>query len=170
MLASDPRRCTGRDNRPMLPTPAFVKPRNAVAGCPLCGEAGGVAVWSDAEWRVIRVDDAAFPAYYRLIRHSHVAELSMLSAPQRQRCIELVAAVDSVLLRVLRPTKVNLAALGNMVPHLHWHVVARFDWDSHFPQPIWGPKQRDVVPPPAARLGMPLAELDGHVAAACAAA
>ncbi|HMC16021.1 MAG TPA: HIT family protein [Albitalea sp.] len=154
----------------MLATPTFAPPHDAVAGCPLCHEAGGVPVWSEPDWRVIRVDDAAFPAYYRVIRHSHVAELSMLSAAQRQRCMDLVAAVDAVLLRDLQPTKVNLAALGNIVPHLHWHVVARFDWDSHFPQPIWGPKQRDVVPPPAARLRMPLSELDAHVAAACAAA
>jgi diadenosine tetraphosphate (Ap4A) HIT family hydrolase len=39
-----------------------------------------------------------------------------------------------------------LAALGNVVPHLHWHVIARFDWDSHFPAPIWGTAQRSVEP------------------------
>ena len=42
----------------------------------------------------------------------------------------------------LSPTKVNIAALGNMVPHLHWHVIARFDWDSHFPAPVWAAAQR----------------------------
>ena len=40
------------------------------------------------------------------------------------------------------PAKVNLAAFGNMVPHLHWHVIARFDWDSHFPAPVWATAQR----------------------------
>jgi diadenosine tetraphosphate (Ap4A) HIT family hydrolase len=119
---------------------------------------------------VIRVDDASFPAYYRVVCHSHVAELSMLDPAQRRRCMDLVAAVDAVLLRELRPTKVNLAALGNMVPHLHWHVVARFDWDSHFPQPIWGARQRDVNPPAVERLAVALADLDARVATACSAA
>ena len=84
--------------------------------------------------------------------------------------MDLVCAIEQVLLERLLPAKINLASLGNMVPHLHWHVVARFDWDSHFPQPIWGPRQRHVDPPAAARLAMPLPELDAHVAAACAAA
>ena len=38
--------------------------------------------------------------------------------------------------------KINLAALGNMVPHLHWHVIARFDWDTRFPSPVWAAAQR----------------------------
>ena len=42
----------------------------------------------------------------------------------------------------LAPAKINLASLGNLVPHLHWHVVPRFADDSHFPQPAWGPPQR----------------------------
>jgi diadenosine tetraphosphate (Ap4A) HIT family hydrolase len=71
-----------------------------------------------------------------------------------------------VLRDALAPTKINLAALGNMVPHLHWHVIARFDWDSHFPQPIWGTRQRDVQPPAAERLARPLTGLDERVAAA----
>jgi diadenosine tetraphosphate (Ap4A) HIT family hydrolase len=40
---------------------------------------------------------------------------------------------------------VNLASLGNVVPHLHWHVIARFADDKHFPQPIWGQAQREVL-------------------------
>ena len=48
----------------------------------------------------------------------------------------------AILTLVGAPTKVNIAALGNMVPHLHWHVIARFDWDSHFPAPVWAAAQR----------------------------
>ena len=123
-------------------------------------------LWSDADWRVIRVEDADFPAFYRVIHHGHVAEFSALGADQRQRCMDLVAAVDRVLVQQLRPTKVNLAALGNMVPHLHWHVVARFDWDSCFPNPIWGARQRESNVAPASRLAAPLHELDAAVVAA----
>ncbi|MCR5883555.1 HIT family protein [Rhizobacter sp. J219] len=138
--------------------------------CELCQTPGGQLVWQEGDWRVIRVADEAFPAFYRVVCQRHVAEFSHLDPQARQRCMQLVAVVESVLLSRLRPTKVNLAALGNMVPHLHWHVIARFDWDSHFPQPVWGPRQREVMPPAVARLALPLDALDAAVAAALDAA
>ena len=51
--------------------------------------------------------------------------------------MDAVALVERVLREQLAPTKINLAALGNMVAHLHWHVIARYDWDSHFPGSVW---------------------------------
>jgi len=150
--------------------PEFKPPAAAVAGCPLCEAAGGAFLWTGGPWRVVRVDDASFPAYYRVVSNHHVTEFSELLAPERQQCMDLVCAIERVLLDQLRPTKINLAAFGNMVPHLHWHVLARFDWDSHFPQPIWGAKQRDVQPAATSRLGIELAELDELVIAAVAAA
>jgi diadenosine tetraphosphate (Ap4A) HIT family hydrolase len=45
---------------------------------------------------------------------------------------------------VLDPLKINLASFGNMTPHLHWHVIPRWADDAHFPQPVWGPRQRAV--------------------------
>ncbi len=131
----------------------------------MCECAGGLLLWSDSDWRVIRADDAAFPAFYRVVSQRHVSELSELTELQRQRCLDLVCAVERVLLERLKPTKVNLAALGNLVPHLHWHIVARFAWDSHFPQPIWGVRQREVEPGAVSRLACSLAELDAAVLA-----
>jgi diadenosine tetraphosphate (Ap4A) HIT family hydrolase len=112
------------------------------ASCELCCQPGGLLIWRDPHWRVVRVDDAAFPAYYRVICNHHVAEFTDLLAPERQRCMQLVAAVERVLREQLEPTKVNLASLGNVTPHVHWHVIARFEWDSHYPQPLWGREQR----------------------------
>jgi diadenosine tetraphosphate (Ap4A) HIT family hydrolase len=153
----------------MDPSPAF-RPQSAVAGCELCERAGGTLVWSDAAWRVVRVDDAAFPAFYRVVCNHHVGEFSALLAPERQRCMDLVCAIERVLLDHVEPTKINLAALGNVVPHLHWHVVARFTWDSHFPQPIWGVPQRSVERPAESWLPICLEDLDGFVAKAVAGA
>jgi len=141
-----------------MPTHAAAEP-----ACPLCLEAGGTLVWQDADWRVVRVADAAFPAFYRVIAQRHVAELSDLALPERARCMALVCAVERVLIEQLQPAKINLAALGNMVPHLHWHVVARFTWDSHFPQPIWGAAQRDA-PGAEQRLRAPLPSVDATLA------
>jgi diadenosine tetraphosphate (Ap4A) HIT family hydrolase len=136
---------------------------DAVLGCELCESPGGRIVWQDARWRVVRVDDAEFPGFYRVVSVSHVAEFSDLLAPERARCMGLVTTVERVLRAELSPTKINLASLGNMVPHLHWHVIARFDWDSHFPQPVWGAAQR--VPQSAARerLATEMAGLDDAV-------
>ncbi len=148
---------------------AFEPLPDAVAGCALCTQATGVALWQDEAWRVIRAEEVDFPAFYRVISRHHVAEFSELLAPERQRCMNLVCAIERALIERLRPAKVNLAALGNMVPHLHWHVIARFAWDSHFPQPVWGPRQRDVDGGALARIGVPLHELDACVAEALAA-
>lgn len=118
-------------------------PEGALAGCPLCEGLGGALVWQGPRFRVIRADEAGFPAFYRLVWSAHVAEFSDLSAADRQACTEGVTAIEQVLRIHLRPTKVNLATLGNQVAHLHWHVIARFADDSHFPGPVWAPAQRE---------------------------
>jgi diadenosine tetraphosphate (Ap4A) HIT family hydrolase len=129
--------------------------------CELCAGPGGELICEAADWRLIRVADADFPAFYRVVWQRHVAEFSDLDAAARAHCMEVVACVESVLRRELRPDKVNLASLGNMVPHLHWHVIARFAWDSHFPSPVWAARQREVAAPTAVeRLARPLAEVD----------
>ena len=116
--------------------------------CPLCAEDGGALVWRGERLRVIRAQEAGFPAFYRVVWNAHVAEFSDLAAADRVYCMEAVTLVEQALRQHLSPTKINIAALGNMVPHLHWHVIARFDWDCHFPAPVWAAAQR---PSPAAQ-------------------
>ncbi len=139
------------------------------ADCPLCREAGGVLVFQSAHWRVIRAEEPSFPAFYRVVWRAHVAEWSDLSLADQAAMMGVVGAVERVLRDALAPTKINLASLGNVVAHLHWHVIARFDWDSHYPAPVWGAAAREVEPPAAARLRVGLDELDARVARAVAA-
>lgn len=136
---------------------------DALPGCVLCAQATGIPLWHDGAWRVIRVEDTDFPAFYRVIARHHVAEFSALLAPERARCMDVVCAIERVLIEQLRPAKINLAALGNMVPHLHWHVIARFEWDSHFPQAVWGPRQREVPGGAQSRLNCSIEDLDALV-------
>ena len=49
----------------------------------------------------------------------------------------LVFAVEGVIRDVMQPDKINLAALGNMVPHIHWHVIPRYKDDAYFPGSVW---------------------------------
>jgi len=111
-------------------------------GCPLCATAGGRLVFDGARLRVIHAQETGFPAFYRVVWKDHVVEFSDLSATDRALCMDAVVAVERALRAQLQPAKINLAALGNMVPHLHWHVIARFAWDSHFPSPVWAGAQR----------------------------
>ena len=60
-----------------------------------------------------------------------------LDAPSRERLMRTVFAAEQTLRDLLRPRKINLASLGNQVPHLHWHVIARDLQDPHFPGSIW---------------------------------
>ena len=136
--------------------------------CELCCEPGGTLVFQSTHWRVIRAADAAFPAFYRVVWRAHVAEWSDLALVDQSALMAVVTTVERVLRETLAPTKINLASLGNAVPHLHWHVIARFDWDSHFPAPVWASAAREVSPPAESRLAVGLGELDARVARAVA--
>jgi diadenosine tetraphosphate (Ap4A) HIT family hydrolase len=110
--------------------------------CPLCATLGGALVFQGVKFRVIRAEEVGFPAFYRVVWSSHVAEFSDLGLADRTLCMAAVGAVEQALRTQLQPAKINLASLGNVVPHLHWHVIARFDWDSHFPSPVWSESKR----------------------------
>ena len=114
----------------------------------MCATTGGLPIVDLGDWRVVRVLDSDYKFYYRLIANSHISEFSEFSPLARHRAIDLLCAIETVLLKLVRPTKINIASLGNIVPHLHWHIVPRFTWDSHFPETIWGPAQRKqmVIP------------------------
>ena len=116
---------------------------NTQSGCPLCEAAGGRLVFEGPKFRVICAAELGFPAFYRLVWREHVREFSELSTADRATCMEAVTVIEQSLREMLSPTKINLATLGNVVPHLHWHVIARFDWDSHFPGPVWAGAQRE---------------------------
>jgi diadenosine tetraphosphate (Ap4A) HIT family hydrolase len=112
-------------------------------GCELCEAEGGRLILSNECLRVVLVDDPDFPGFARVIWHDHVREMSDLAAGEQERLMQAVFAVERAQRAVLAPDKVNLASLGNVVAHLHWHVIPRFSDDSRFPQPIWSPRTRE---------------------------
>ena len=65
----------------------------SVPGCELCDSDGGAVVWRDAQWRVVRVADDSFPAFYRVICNAHVREFSDLSESERAQCMQRVTQV-----------------------------------------------------------------------------
>ena len=69
--------------------------------------------------------------------------MSDLLPAQQLRLLQVLMATERALRQLMQPDKINLASFGNMTPHVHWHVMPRFADDRHFPQPLWGPVQRD---------------------------
>ncbi len=110
--------------------------------CVLCEQTGGLMVWQDACCRVVLPEEPDYPGFVRVIAREHVKEMSDLPADQRDHFMDVVWRVEQVVRTVMKPTKINVASLGNVVPHVHWHVVARFESDTHFPGSIWSTAQR----------------------------
>ncbi|WP_321794322.1 HIT family protein [Caballeronia sp. J97] len=112
--------------------------------CVFCREDGGEVLWSDDALRVVLADEPDWPGLCRVIWGAHVAEMSDLPDSDRARVMTAVNGVERAMRRVLVPEKINLASLGNQVPHVHWHIIPRFSNDSRYPLPIWAPRQRTV--------------------------
>ena len=114
--------------------------------CELCTTAGGIILWQDALCRVVQIDDHDYPGFCRIILNRHVKEVTDLKRTDREHLMLVVFAVEEAVREVMHPDKINLASLGNMTPHVHWHVIPRFKRVRHFPNPIWGESKRESLP------------------------
>lgn len=110
--------------------------------CPLCQALNEELLWQDNLLRIIRVGDAQYPGFCRVILNRHVKEMTDLAQDERIQVLHAVLVVETALRELMRPDKINLASLGNQVPHLHWHVIPRFPDDTHFPDPVWAAPKR----------------------------
>jgi diadenosine tetraphosphate (Ap4A) HIT family hydrolase len=139
---------------------------NGEASCELCATPGGVLLWHDGLCRVVGVEDADYPGFCRVIVQRHVREMTDLAPGERTRVMEIVFAVEAAVRAALAPDKVNLASLGNVTPHLHWHVIPRYIDDRHFPDPVWGiPRRAAGRPAPSGWSELLAAEITASLAA-----
>ena len=122
--------------------------------CELCNSAGGETLWQDELCRVVLVEDRDYPGFCRVILNRHVSEMTDLDAATRQRLMRVVFAAEQALRELMQPAKINLASLGNMVAHLHWHVIPRFADDKHFPGSVWGEARRAGAARPVDRAAL----------------
>jgi diadenosine tetraphosphate (Ap4A) HIT family hydrolase len=112
--------------------------------CDLCSQDGGEVLWRNEMLRVVLVDDAQYPGFCRIIWNGHVREMTDLPENRRDQLMQAVWRVETAVRSVMQPDKINVASLGNVVPHLHWHVIPRYHDDAHFPAPVWAAKQRET--------------------------
>ena len=94
------------------------------------------------------MNDADYPAYCRVELKAHLKEMTDLTPADRTKTMNVVFAVETAIREVIQPDKVNLASLGNKTPHVHWHVIPRFENDKHFPNSHWGEATQTGNPPP----------------------
>jgi len=113
--------------------------------CELCNPASGQVLWQDGFCRIVMADEPDYPGFCRVILERHMSEMTDLSAPERVRLMDAVFAAEAALREVLAPDKINLASLGNVVAHLHWHVIPRYRDDPHFPAPVWATPLRSAA-------------------------
>lgn len=107
--------------------------------CDLCDGDGGEVLFRDAKLRVVAVTgaEAVYRGFCRVIWNAHTKEITDLTHDDRNRFMDAVYRLETALRSSLDPDKMNIASLGNMTPHLHWHVIPRFHDDATFPKPIW---------------------------------
>jgi len=115
--------------------------------CVLCEEDGGEVVWSNALARAVNVNDDDHPGFCRVILQRHVREMTDLTEGERDELMRVVFAVEQAQRKLLSPEKINLASFGNMVAHVHWHVIPRFRSDPHYPNPVWGGRNTGTALP-----------------------
>ena len=88
--------------------------------------------------RVLLMRDRRFPWLILVPERDSIREIHELPAADRAVLIEEIARVSEGVAKLFQPDKINVGALGNVVPQLHVHVVARFAADAVWPGPVWG--------------------------------
>ncbi|MCF7501586.1 HIT domain-containing protein [Pseudoalteromonas sp. L1] len=94
-----------------------------------------------ADWplcKVLLMNDSQYPWFILVPREAGVKEIIDLSEQQQIMLLQESAKLSKLLQQVFSPDKLNVAALGNMVPQLHIHHIARFKSDAAWPAPVWG--------------------------------
>ena len=87
---------------------------------------------------VLLMPDANYPWLILVPQRKNISEIYQLSEGDQQLLIRESSHVSRVLVELFQPDKINVAALGNMVPQLHVHHVARYKTDAAWPAPVWG--------------------------------
>lgn len=119
--------------------------------CPLCAKDLENVIVDNQHARILFVVENAYPIL-RVVAKKHVKEMTDLEVDERNALMQMVFACEVVLRQFLKADKINLASLGNVVPHLHWHIIARFENDAHFPDSIWAKPRREPLMPKAAKV------------------
>ena len=90
----------------------------------------------------IEIEASEIPWLKVFTQHPY-KEMSEVPGLVKFEIYDLLDTIEREMLSFYKPTKINIASFGNYMPHVHWHIMARFETDSYFPEPMWGTKQRE---------------------------
>lgn len=105
-----------------------------------------VAVGDFTLCRLLIHRDARFPWFILVPRRESVFEIYQLSEEDRIQMLRESCLLAETLVDVFSPDKINIATLGNQVPQLHQHHIARFTTDAAWPNPVWGTPSGEYLP------------------------
>ena len=106
--------------------------------CILCNEVGGTLICTNQLFRLILANYPLYPGFFRLIVNSHYKEMSDLDSAEANQVMAAVLKIETIVREIFNPDKINLASFGNVVAHVHWHIIPRYTNDAHYPNPVWG--------------------------------
>ena len=90
----------------------------------------------------IEIENSEIP-WLKIFTNKNIKEFSQCNNKTKQEIWKYLDIIEKEMLEYFKPTKINIASFGNYVPHVHFHIMARFETDSYFPEPMWGKKQRE---------------------------
>ena len=90
----------------------------------------------------IELHESSIP-WLKIFTHAPHKEFSECSRVEKEAIWDALDIIEKEMLIYFKPSKINIASFGNMLPRVHWHVMARFENDAYFPEPMWGVKQRE---------------------------
>lgn len=90
----------------------------------------------------IEVEQSEIP-WLKIFTQNAYKEMSEVPGLIKSEIYNLLDIIEKEMLSYYKPKKINIASFGNYMPHVHWHIMARFEEDSFFPEPMWGAKQRE---------------------------
>ena len=91
----------------------------------------------------VEIENSEIP-WLKIFTQEEYKEFSECSLEIKTQIWNILDVIEKEMLDYFKPQKINIASFGNYVPHVHFHIMARFKEDSYFPEPMWGKKQRDA--------------------------
>jgi diadenosine tetraphosphate (Ap4A) HIT family hydrolase len=90
----------------------------------------------------IEIEESEIP-WLKIFTQMPYKEMSEVPTEIKMEIYTLLDLIEKEMLAYYQPKKINIASFGNYMPHVHWHIMARFEEDSYFPEPMWGTRQRE---------------------------
>ena len=82
--------------------------------------------------------------WLKIFTQKEVKEFSQCNSETKNEIWRCLDICEKEMIKYFNPKKINIASFGNYLPHVHFHIMARFEEDSYFPEPMWGEKQREA--------------------------